>query len=229
MKILLAIFSCHQYDYKFDDQNMKDWFVRPNVDRVSALRDTWLKDVTCDYKIFKGRRAGIHDSALHIRPSDEVWLDAPDGYQHSSRKLKTLVQYALDCGYDYVLKIDDDVFVYWDRLNLNPTADYIGGGPSGFAAGCAYWLSKQAMQLLVQQPCFRWQEDYWVGCVMEMNHVPFTKDARYYIAPTTQKNQYISDEALSKPNDYLSIHSLSPNQMRQHYKEIYGKFTRNYQ
>lgn len=215
MKILLGIFSCHKYDYKFDDDCTKDWYVRPNVDRVSALRDTWLKDVTVDYKIFYG--CGM---TSRTPLSDEVFLSAPDEYKASSQKMKALVRYALDNGYDYILKIDDDVFVYWNRLDLNPTADYIGGGPSGFAAGCAYWLSRKAMQLLVQQPCFRWQEDYWVGCVMENEKIPFSKDARYYIAPSTQNCQYISDEALSKPNDYLSIHSLSPDQMRQYHKEI---------
>ena len=45
MRILLAVFSCHRYEYPPDD-----WFKRPVVDRVSALRDTWLKDVTIDYK-----------------------------------------------------------------------------------------------------------------------------------------------------------------------------------
>ena len=211
MKILLAVFSCHQYNYRFDDPCMKDWFTRPDVDRVSALRDTWLKDVTCDYKIFYG--AGARRAA----EKDEVFLNAPDDYQHSSSKLKALMQYALEKGYDYVLKIDDDMWVYWDRLNLHPTVDYIGGGPSNFAAGCAYWMSARLMQLLVSSPCFRWQEDYWVGCVAENNHIPFTKDARYFIAPTTQTCQYISDDALYKPNDYLTIHSVSPTQMRTYY------------
>jgi hypothetical protein len=221
MKILLAVFSCHQYNYKFDDPCMKDWYIRPDVDRVSALRDTWLKDVTVDYVVVKGR-----PTAGQVPLPDEIFVDAPDDYQHSALKLKELVQYALALGYDYILKIDDDVFVYWDRIlqNLPTTEDYVGGGPSGFAAGCAYWLSSKAMKLLAALPCFRWQEDYWCGCAMERHKVPFTKDARYYIAPTTQTNQYISDEALANPNEYLTIHSLSPDQMRQyHHKEIYGK------
>jgi hypothetical protein len=212
MKILLAIFSCHKYYYKFDDGLIEDWFHRTNVDRVSALRDTWLKDVTVDYKIFRGLGNGTTIPLL-----DEVFLNAPDGYQHSSQKLKAIAKYALDNGYDYVLKIDDDVFVYWERLNLQPTADYIGGGPNSFASGFTYWLSAKAMRLLVASPCFRWQEDYWVGSVMENNRIPLVKDTRYFCAPTTQTNQYISDEALSKPNEYLSIHSLSPEQMRTYY------------
>ena len=198
---------------------MKDWFIRPNVDRVSALRDTWLKDVTVDYKIFYGVQPGERVNRAPLE--DEVFLNAPDDYYHSSQKLKALAQYALEGGYDYVLKIDDDMWVYWERLDLQPTADYIGGGPSGFAAGCAYWMSARLMKLLVASPCFRWQEDFWVGCVAENNHIPFTKDARYYLAPTTQQNQYISDEALSKPNNYFSIHSLSPDQMRRYQGDLW--------
>ena len=219
MKIILAIFSCHKYDYIDPKGLMKDWFIRPNVDRVSALRDTWLKDVTVDYKIFYGVQPGERVNRAPLE--DEVFLNAPDDYYHSSQKLKALAQYALEGGYDYVLKIDDDMWVYWERLDLQPTADYIGGGPSGFAAGCAYWMSARLMKLLVASPCFRWQEDFWVGCVAENNHIPFTKDARYYLAPTTQQNQYISDEALSKPNNYFSIHSLSPDQMRRYQGDLW--------
>ena len=217
--ILLGIFSCHRYDYKFDNDTMKDWFVRPNVDRVSALRDTWLKDVTVDYKIFKGRRVGLHDTAVHIRPSDEVWLDAPDDYQHSSQKLKALVQYALAGGYDAIVKVDDDVYLHWDRFMANlPISDYVGGGPSGFAAGCFYWLSRRAMEVLIQQPCFRWQEDFWVGCCLENARIPLVKDVRYHIAPSTQTCQYIADMELYRPHQYISIHSLSPEQMRAYHR-----------
>ena len=213
MKLLLAVFSCHRYNYKDPQGLIEDWFTRPNVDRVSALRDTWLKDVTVDYKIFRGLGNGTT-----IPLPDEVFLNAPDGYFQSSQKLKALAQYALNNGYDYLLKVDDDVFVYWDRLDLQPTADYIGGGPNtGFASGFTYWLSAEAMRFLIASPCSRWQEDVWVGCVMENNHVPLTKDARYFCAPTTRTNQYISDEGLVNPNNFLTIHSLSPEQMRTYY------------
>ena len=214
MKLLLGIFSCHRYDYHFDDQCMKDWYIRTDVDRVSALRDTWLRDVDCDYKIFYGRGANREPLA------DEIFLDAPDDYQHSSQKLKKLVQYALETGHDRLLKIDDDTWAYWDRLKkIVLSDDYVGGGPSNFAAGFTYWLSAKAMNLLVNTSCYQWQEDFWVGRVLESHGVKFVKDPRYFVAPTTKNCQYISDEELAKPNNYLTIHSLSPDQMRRLYKE----------
>src|ERR1035437_7889342 len=195
MKVLLAIFSCHKYDYKFDDGCTKDWFTRTNVDRVGALRDTWLKDVTVDYKIFYGQGG--------TRPpqDDEVYLSAPDDYQHSSQKLKALVQYALEKGYDAIAKSDDDMYLHWDRFMTNlPISDYVGGGPSGFAAGCFYWLTLRAIEEVVAHPCVRWQEDYWVGSCLEKARIPLVKDSRYYIAPSTQINQWITDEALYMPH-----------------------------
>lgn len=218
MKILLGVFSCHKYDYKFDDGCTKDWFIRRNVDRVSALRDTWLKDVTVDYKIFKGR---IPKDTTRTSLQDEVFLDAPDDYQHSSQKLKALVQYALEKGYDAIAKADDDIYLHWDRFMANlPTSDYVGGGPSSFAAGCFYCLTRRAMERVVANPCFRWQEDYWVGSCLENARIPLVKDSRYYIAPSTQSCQYVSDEALYKPHSHISIHSLSPIQMREYHEFI---------
>jgi hypothetical protein len=86
LKPLLAIFTCHRYTYP-----PNDWLKHPVMDRVSALRDTWLKDVTIDYKLFYGI------GGLNPKP-DEVFLQAPDDYLSSSYKLKALVRWALNHG-----------------------------------------------------------------------------------------------------------------------------------
>lgn len=222
MKILLAVFSCHRYIYRPDD-----WFKRPIVDRVSALRDTWLKDVTVDYKIFRGRRAGIHDTAVRIVP-DEVFLNVPDDYEHSNEKIKAIIAYAYERGYNYIVKVDDDVYVYWDRLiTAVPTADYAGGGGphyrnGQYCAGITYWLSRRAMEVLLATSLATsdtnaWAEDRWVGTSLWKKQIRCQFDDRYYVAKQTRDCQYISDEELAQPNDYLTIHSLSPNQMRSYH------------
>ena len=104
MRVLLAIFTCHRYDYAAS--NTKDWFTRPVADRVQGIRDTWLKDVRGDYKFFYGRGNEA------FRKSDEVFLNAPDDYHHSAEKLRALIRYAIENNYDYVAKVDDDVWVY---------------------------------------------------------------------------------------------------------------------
>ena len=218
-KLLLVIFSCHRYNYSPDD-----WFKRPTVDRLSALRDTWLKDVTVDYKIFKGRRVGLHDTALHIRPTDEVWLDAGDDYRQSNEKIKGVIAYALEHGYDYLIKVDDDVYCYWERMNLNPTADYMGGGGpqyrGQYCAGITYYLSRRAMQILsntslATSDINAWAEDRWVGTSLWRHQIRCEFDLGYYVAKPTRTNQYISDADLEKlGHTFKTVHAMTPDQMR---------------
>ena len=218
MRILLAVFSCHQYNYSPDD-----WFKRPVVDRVSALRDTWLKDVTIDYKIFKGR----HGQGGNTPPKpDEIFLDVPDDYRHSNEKIKAVIAYALANGYEYLLKVDDDVWVNWDKLNLNPTADYIGGGGpqyrGQYCAGITYYLSRRSMEILsntslATSDINAWAEDRWVGTALWRHQIRCEFDDRYHVVKPTRTNQYISDEDLDKIGDYFTIHALSPEQMRRAY------------
>lgn len=210
MKTLLAVFSCHKYVYSAE--GLRDWFVRPSgEDRVQSLRETWLNDVNIDYKIFYGR-GGTNPK------SDEVFLSAPDDYHHSAEKFRMLLRYALDYGYDRLIKVDDDVWVYWNRLKENiPTADYVGTGPSNFAAGFTYSLSKRAMEIVVKSPDGVFAEDRWAGESLRRAGIYLTREPRFHLVKPTRVNQYISDEDLLKPNDYLTIHSLSPTQMRRLY------------
>ncbi len=217
MKLLLAVFSCHSYKYVSD--GMQDWFIRTTVDRVSALRDTWLKDVTCDYKIFYGRPSSRTRTPL----PDEVFLNAPDDYHHSAEKIRALIRYALDNGYDYICKVDDDVYVYYDRLMANvPTADYVGsdrgepldGLKADFCPGFTYWLSRRAMELLAKSPAGTWAEDRWIGEALKKQQIRCAFDRRYHLVKPTRTNPYISDGELENSNDFLTIHALSPDQMR---------------
>ena len=210
MRVLLAIFTAHRYDYSAP--NTKDWFSRPVADRVQGIRDTWLKDVRGDYKFFYGQ------GGTRSPKDDEVYLSAPDDYHHSAEKLRALIRYAIEKDYDYLMKVDDDVWVYYDRLIENfPTADYVGSPRIDFAPGFAYGLSRKAMQVLVSSPAGSWAEDRWCGESLKKKQIFCTPDTRYYLVPPTRTNQYIGDEELGKPNNYLAIHSLSPEQMRRLY------------
>jgi hypothetical protein len=216
MRILLAVFGCHRYEYSPDD-----WFKRPTVDRLSALRDTWLKDVTVDYKIFKGRCPKGLDIPTQ---GDEVWLDAGDDYRHSNEKIKGVIAYALERGYDYLIKVDDDVYCYWERMNLNPTADYMGGGGpqyrGQYCAGITYYLSRRAMQILsntslATSDINAWAEDRWVGTSLWRHQIRCEFDLGYYVAKPTRTNQYISDADLEKlGHTFKTVHAMTPDQMR---------------
>jgi hypothetical protein len=208
MKTLLAIFTCHQLNYSHPEY--KDWFVRSTKGgRVAGIRDSWLRDVTCDHKFFYGR------TATRSPENDEIFLPCADDYYHSADKIQAIIRYALYNGYDNLLKIDDDVYAYWGRLMQNvPEADYVGGGRGPFVAGPSYWLSHRALRTLASGRANSWAEDAWVGMVLANENINPVLDSRYYIAPFTRTNQYITDEELSQPHDHLTIHSLTPEQMR---------------
>jgi hypothetical protein len=232
MRTLLAIFTCHRYEYTIADY--KDWFTRPVVDRVQGIRDSWLKNITIDYKFFYGFSQSRKPYA------DEIFLPCPDDYHHSYEKIRGVIKYALDHNYDYLIKIDDDCYVYWDRLAGNlPTGDYVGSGRgfavkdnfstfrSDFAPGFTYSLSRKAMGILLASPAGpAWAEDRWVGETLRKRGIPLTIEERFHLVKPTRNNQYISDEELKKPNDWLTFHSASPDQMRRLYKHTHGLITR---
>lgn len=109
---LLASYTYHRYEYQ--PSHFTDCVSRPVVDRISALRGTWLKDVDIDYRLFYGQPP--EGSGREPKP-DEVFLDAPDGYATLPLKTKALAKWALDHGYDRLCKCDDDMWVHWDRMS----------------------------------------------------------------------------------------------------------------
>jgi hypothetical protein len=222
MKTLVAIYTCHRYDYHHD--MMKDWLKRPVVDRVSAVRDTWVKDLTVDYKFFYGDvPKGVSKEPL----SDEVFLKCPDGYYALCHKTKALVRWALENGYDRILKVDDDIFVHWERMVLSQgftVGSYVGGGFDNkdiYAAGGCYWLDRDAMEVLSSAPvgASEWAEDRWAGLALARQNVKLQFDPSYYYqrALESTRLQYIEDSLLYSDHKYTILHALTPEQMREYY------------
>lgn len=214
MKPLLGIFTCHRYTYP-----PNDWIKHPVMDRVAALRDTWLKDVTIDYKLFYGKGGNAPGP-------DEVFLTAPDDYLGSSHKLKTLVKWALAHGYDRLLKVDDDVFVHWDRMVADRSfteGDYVGGGFSAneaYAHGPCYWLSRRSMEIVASSPIgSEWAEDRWVGLSLNRHNIFPRIEPRFYNqrAPEGTRLQFIDETLLDIPS-VISLHAVPPSMMRAYYR-----------
>ena len=152
MKALIAIYTCGRPKYK---------------ERIQTLQETWIPLAApgTDIRFFDGERLGV-----------------PDDYFSLPQKTKALCKYALQHGYDYMLKVDDDTYIHPDRLAL-PDADYAGifikandcgfpprfpNSPKGthpfdYASGGAYWLSRRAMEIVVDAEIDDWAEDRWVG------------------------------------------------------------------
>jgi hypothetical protein len=157
MKILIAILSCRQH-----------------ADFQQAQRDTWVKDVPSDIDVryFVGHPDIVSDEVFlgedAIRPESGLKL-----YPTLPAKTKLLCKWALDAGYDYVFKTDTDTLVNVENLLVSGFAnsDYSGGynyeETGDFASGGAgYWLSRRAMQNIVDSAVVSWAEDLFVSLAL---------------------------------------------------------------
>src|SRR6266704_2712838 len=175
MKKLIAIVTCHAPQYK---------------ERANAQRATWAKHATqCgfDLRFFLGQApAGQRPGA------DEVFLNVDDGYHGMPAKVKAVCKWALENGYDYLFKTDDDCYV--NMLVLRATKhegkDYVGRfrGPSGgypadYASGYAYWLSRKAMAAVSAASLTEdWAEDRWVANSLAQVGIAGHDDPHAYLA-----------------------------------------------
>jgi hypothetical protein len=187
-RILIAVPVCHKFEYSRWEsgdsphyEQSKAWQNKPygtdihisgngNLDRISALRDTWLKDIEpfkshVDYKLFFG--------TPHPRPAeaDEVFLLVPDDYAALPLKTREICKYALEHNYDYVVKCDDDSFVFVDKLIREITFnkfDYAGWCNGNVCSGGpGYILSKRAFTLVANNfSNTSWAEDVCTGHVL---------------------------------------------------------------
>jgi Glycosyl transferase family 2 len=232
-KILIAIPACHEFKYgrweslespHYDPANepyCKDIHISGANPRIDAVRETWWKDVTpfshhVDAKFFYGSGAN---------GGDEVNLGIPDDYAHLPHKTQAICRWALQRGYDYVAKFDDDTAVYVERLILelfqNPNLDY-GGYLHGecCTGGPGYLLSRRAMQAIVEAgtPDF-WAEDVWVSTVLARKNIYGTMlpghtpgfAAHWYWPNGFDKSKLASD--------VVTMHAVQPEMMRTWYAE----------
>ena len=159
MRILIAILSC-----------------RAHAAYQQAQRDTWIKDIPArvDLKYFVGHSENLApdevflgEDAIQPERGLKLYPTLPD-------KIKLLCGWALDHGYDYLYKTDTDTAVSVTNL-LNSgfeSHDYSGGynqeTTGEFASGGAgYWLSRKAMQIVVNSTVASWAEDVFVALALK--------------------------------------------------------------
>lgn len=167
MKILIALVSCHK-----------------NTARRNAQRNTWLPNLKEDYKFFLGD--GSNELA-----EDEVQLDCPDDYFNLPKKIKAIIIWALERGYDYIFKCDDDVYVFPDRLLVGEFYKYSYTGrflnrPNShefgdYASGFAYWLREDAAKIILSSEISDSNEDRWVGKTLHLAKVSHYNDKMYVV------------------------------------------------
>lgn len=213
MKLLIAIPTCVSYEGNPATTN------RNQAERRQACRETWLKGLPSgvEYRFFYGRG----NSSL---ADDEVRLnDCGDSYADLSTKFRSICQWALRAGFDWVLRIDDDAYCYVDRLMSDLSwmkHDYSGytiDYPkhlewARYCSGAGFTLSRRAMQIvsdaLVDHPA----DDLWTGRVLYNAGILCHRDTRYLCG---FEPHYIPLERLPKFHPYTVLHALTPEMIRE--------------
>ena len=188
----------------------------PNA-RVPAVRETWGQDVHHHENLTLRFFYGEGTESLK---DDEVCLKGcPDDYEHLPHKTIAICKWALNNGFDYVLKCDDDSYVWVDRamLEVQTVPDFAGHINGGTCSGgCGYWLSRRAMEAVQDSPnC--WAEDVWVGKCMKYAGIhPINLETHQ-----PGYTQHWFDITRSTAN-LVCIHALQPNTMRELYRRENG-------
>ena len=198
MKVLIAIVNAHCRE---------QW--------VDTIRSTWLPRVpsNVDVRFFRGR------GAVRTPKEDEVFLDCDDGYLHLPSKVKEIMIWAYERGYDYVLKCDDDVVLKpiemlssgFDRHDFTGCQDpKVVPGEIRTPWGFCYWLSRRAMKLIVEAPVpgqpgsthsyHHNNDEAWVSTVLYLNSIFLNDDQRYYLYRGQIKRPEHQRAILRRPN-----------------------------
>jgi hypothetical protein len=186
MRVLIGVLTCHKLDYYVNELtqdylSIRGWRSTDQQKRVNTMRETWLKDLPVDYKFFYGNklrppetRKGQTPITLREPLADEVYLNCGDNYTSNPAKMKEMCKYAGNEGYDYLIRVDDDTFVYPNHLLLENWLghDYSGSGRENFHPGGCMVLSRRAMGFIIDAPITNWADDVWIGSVMQKHRVP---------------------------------------------------------
>jgi hypothetical protein len=104
-----------------------------------------------------------------------VFLDCGDGYQDLPEKVKAILQWAYDQGYDYVAKLDDDTVLRADLWYQSfPRSDFSGWvnaacrkGEIRTPWGFLYILSRRAMKIILESPLpNHGNDEAWVSTML---------------------------------------------------------------
>ena len=234
MKILFAVVTCHRRTYAPEAQH----HIHKNEENahVEWVRKTWLPDAEgkVDVKFFYGGElpsssaeppAGDH---WYSYKPDEITLPVGDDYYSLVPKVRAVIQWAYDAGYDWLLKLDDDVYVDVDKTLAGfVPADYRGTLREGqvmqygtseltckYACGPAYWLSRRAMRAILDSPIPATPyEDRATGYMLIQAGIPLTE--------STDLMTCLCKDCLTQPRKYIQFHVEEP-AWRQRFLEKHG-------
>ena len=221
-KILFAVVTCHRKTYAAEATHSTHQSGENT--NVEWVRKTWFSDAfrKVDTRFFYGGGESPW--------SDEICLNAGDDYYSLVPKVREVIRYAHWKRYDYLLKLDDDVYVDVDKTLANFKAvDYRGSMREGqvkrfgqepeltvkYACGPAYWLSRRAMEAILDSPVPATPyEDRATGYMLAQAGIPLTE--------SNDLMTCLCKTCLAQPGNYSMFH-VEESHWKAKFLEKYGK------
>jgi hypothetical protein len=238
-KSLILVISCVKHELKGINQAIRDtWLPDAKAldfdvrffigDGTTTGEDesVLLNSFNSRTRVFQGKITEDPDISLMPVQSDQVILNIPDGYIYSTHKFREACRWAFKQGFDYVFQVLTDTFVVPSRLASCgfEKHDYIGTANNertAIGGGAGMWLSRKAIQHLVNAPVDMWVHDGWVGKILLEKGIDLTHDPRYtnlgQQEPPMKSNDAITSHIANTPTVY------DPKIMYKLHREFYGE------
>jgi hypothetical protein len=191
VRVLVGVLSCHQ---------------RRNLELRRSQRRTWMQNLPSGMDVLHFVGDGDTSGEAGV-----VSLHCPDDYNSLIYKTRALIKFALERGYQFLFKTDDDVYLRPDQLMASgfEAYDYSGWarGRMYCQGGSGYWLSSKAMRAVygdVDSPESYetlWEDDY-IGQVLAKSGILPHHDDRYLVGPQGSYTQI--------RKDFVTLHKLMP-------------------
>jgi hypothetical protein len=190
-----------------------------------AIRETWFRDICVSDKRF------FYGSSSRLPEADEVELHVDDSYAALSLKTQLICGWALEKGFDWVFKCDNDTLVNpreFPGIYL-PYYDYVGGENAdvnvpGFpperiefaSGGAGYFLSRKAMMLVSKANVVGTAEDVFVAHTLLQHGIKPHFDPRFKWRPGSVLDKETVSFHLSSAHQV----KYEPKQMVYFYEEL---------
>jgi hypothetical protein len=188
--------------------------------------ETWVRNVhDADVLFFVGGPIHRHhpETGWYVGdpPLEVVLLDVDDSYEGLPQKVQAIYRWALLCGYDAVLKLDDDVYclphlIPWSNDYVGNVRAGTGGYVAPYCSGFGYILSRKAMQVIADAPLTADpNEDRFVGNTLAAAGINPVHDPKNFMCFT---NDPISIWRPDSVIGYTAVICLRPGEVRKCYQ-----------
>lgn len=224
-KILFAIVTCHRRAYA--PEATHSTHQSGENTNVEWMRKGWVSAASgrVDVRFFYGDTGGLERMG-----EDEIALDCGDDYYSLVPKVRAVIGWAYEAGYDYLLKLDDDVYVDVGKALADfLPVDYRGNMRNGqvkrfgeepeltvkYACGPAYWLSRKAMEAILNSPePATPYEDRATGYMLSQAGIQLTE--------STELMTCLCKDCLASPGNYSMFH-VEQDHWKEKFLAKYGK------